>query len=709
MQESKQLLRFGTRTSRLALVQTRDAIRRLASLLPGLRFEEVGVSTPGDRDLSLDLRESPQDFFTRDLDEKLLAGEIDLAVHSAKDLPDPLPDDVDWFWLPWREDPRDVLIRPPGLGLDSLPANARIGVSSERREEYCRRRFPDARQLPIRGNIEERLRQLDEGQYDLVVMAGAALNRLGLRDRATEWIPVADLAAPDEQGYLALTFRAGDEKMLRIRSLFVKAVTFAAGGVGSGGTCTQDVVKALQRCDVCLHDALMGQDLLEHVPAHALRVHVGKRCGRHSLPQPEITQLICTHARRGARVVRLKGGDPGIFGRLAEEVEALERLGLPYRALPGVTSLTAATTGTGMLLTRRGHSRGFCTMTPRKEGGGLESVGKEARAQLPIVFYMAVSSTKAISEELLAEGMAPDTPAAVVFGAGSDQAYTVKGTIGDLAGKIAETEHELPGTLLVGDVAGYAYRTALGALQGQRVLLTCSESLQEKAAGPVHDFGGVPVCRPLIRLVASRDCLEAVRRIDAYEWVVLTSPSAVRCLGQLLREAHVDLRRVPSLVTCGGGTSRELAGLGLRADLEPGSDFGADGLIHEALPRITPGMRILRLRSDKAGPSLAAALREAGAEVDDCVLYQNEPIEYDAAPEFDSVFFASASAVEVFASQWGPGCLDGKTVLAIGKPTVAALKERGVTVDLVGAEATVESSIETLATHAVGRCLAELP
>jgi len=708
MKGSTPCLKFGTRTSRLALVQTRDAIRRLATTLPGLQFEEVGVSTPGDRDLTLDLRESPQDFFTRDLDDKLLAGEIDFAVHSAKDLPDPLADGIDWCWLPWHEDPRDVLIRPPGLGLDSLATDARIGVSSDRREEYCRLRFPDAQQLPIRGNIEERLSQLDDGQFDLVVMAGAALNRLGLQYRVTEWIPAADLAAPDGQGYLAVTFRAGDDKMLRVRSLFVKAVTFAAGGVGSGGTCTQDVIKALRRCDVCLHDALMGQDLLDHLPAHARRIHVGKRCGRHSLPQPEITDLICTYARRGGRVTRLKGGDPGIFGRLAEEVESLERLALPYRALPGVTSLTAATTGTGMLLTRRGQSRGFCTMTPRKQGGGLESVGEAARAQLPIVFYMAVSSTKEIAEELVAEGMAPDTPAAVVFGAGSDQAYTVKGTIGDLAEKISGKEHELPGTLLVGDVAGYTYRLELGALQGQRVLLTCSEALQEKAAGSVHDFGGVPVCRPLIRLVASREGLEHVRRIESYEWVVLTSPSSVRCFGQLLREARADVRRVPTLVSCGGGTSSELAALGMPADIEPDGDFGADELINTMRPLVKAGMKVLRLRSDKAGQSLAAALREMGAEVDDCVLYQNEPVEYAAAPEFDAVFLASASAVEVFASQWGLERLDGKTVLAIGKPTLAALQKGGTETDVVGPEATVESSIEALAAHSVRRCLAVL-
>ncbi|NQT91890.1 MAG: hydroxymethylbilane synthase, partial [Lentisphaerae bacterium] len=345
--------KVGTRSSKLARVQTRAALDRLEAQFPGCVFDDLPLSSPGDRDLATDLRETPADFFTRDLDERLLNGELDCAVHSAKDMPDPVCEGLDWFWLPWREDPRDVIILAPGRKLSDLPPDAVIGVSSDRREDYCRRRFPDAQQRSIRGDIEERLQQVDAGDYDVLVMASAALIRLGLQDRITEWIPLEDLPSPDGQGYLSVTFRSGDERFTRMRSLFVKTVTFGAGGVGSSGTCTLDVLGAVRECDVCLHDALMGMGTLDQLSPGAERIHVGKRCGRHSLPQPEITGLIARYARRGLRVLRLKGGDPGIFGRLAEEVDALDRLELPYRVLPGVSSLTAATTATGMLLTRR--------------------------------------------------------------------------------------------------------------------------------------------------------------------------------------------------------------------------------------------------------------------------------------------------------------------------------------------------------------------
>jgi uroporphyrinogen III methyltransferase/synthase len=648
----------------------------------------------------MDLRQSPADFFTKDLDDQVLAGILDCAVHSAKDVPDPVSDGLDWVWLPWTEDARDVLIRPKGLTVESMPANGRIGVSSERREAYCHTRFPGARQSPIRGTIEERLRLLDRGDFDLVVMAGAALNRLGLQDRITEWIPAALLPPPDGQGTLALTFRAGDERFQKLRRLFVKSVTFAAAGVGSAGACTLEALNALKRCDVCLHDTLLGHDLISMLPATVKCVDVGKRCGQHSMPQNETTYLITRYARRGLRVVRLKGGDPGVFGRLAEEVEALDELGMPYRVMPGVSSLSAATSTTGKLLTRRGVSRGFTVMTPRKEGGGTGSVNADERRTLPIVFFMALSVADAVAKQLMEEGMSPRTPAAVVYGAGSDRSFSITSDLADIAARIKETDTDLPGLLIVGEAAKYQYPN-WGALQGRRVLLTASHALQDKAADGVNDFGGIPVCRPLIKLEPTAKALECIRAISSYDWVVLTSPSAVRCFGEVLRDGWVDLRKVPKLVTCGGGTSRELWALGLQADIEPKTDFSADSLLKTVEPLMGARPRILRLRSDKAGPALAGALRAMGGTVEDCVLYHNLPIPQGVKPVCDVAFFASASAVEVYDQQWGADSLKGVLVVAIGKPTLAALTKRGIVVDLVPPEATVESSMEALAAHYV--------
>ncbi len=700
MKALSEAFKVGTRSSPLAVFQTRAVIAQLAACLPGSRWEEVASSSPGDRDQATDLRQSPQDFFTRDLDDQVRAGVLDCAVHSAKDMPDPIAEGLDWVWLPWHEDARDALVRPEGRDMASMPAGGRIGVSSERREAYCRARFPGAQQSPIRGTIEVRLSQLDRGDFDLLVMAGAALNRLGLQRRINEWIPLDVLPPPDGQGVLALTFRAGDERFRLLRRLFVKSVTFAAAGVGSAGACTLESLNALKRCDICLHDTLLGHDLISQLPPTVQCIDVGKRCGQHSMPQDETTYLITRYARRGLRVVRLKGGDPGVFGRLAEEVEALDELGLPYRVMSGVSSLSAATSTTGKLLTRRGVSRGFTVMTPRQEGGGTGPVNAEARRTLPIVFFMALSVADEVSRQLIAEGMSPGTPAAVVFGAGSDQAFSLTSDLAGIAARIKEADTEMPGLLIVGEAAKYEYPN-WGALEGRRVLLTASHALQDKAADWVSDFGGIPVCRPLIKLEATPQALEMIRRIASYDWVVLTSPSAVRCFGDLLRSAGMDFRKVPKLVTCGGGTSRELLGLGLHADIEPSHDFSADSLLKTAEPLMGTKPRILRLRSDKAGPALAQSLRAMGGMVDDCVLYHNLPIRYEGRPDFEVAFFASASAVEVYDQQWGAASLAGKWVVAIGKPTLAALTQRGIKVDLIPPEATVESSLVALAGYSV--------
>ncbi len=696
----KRKFKVGTRGSRLALVQTQDALDKLAALFPSIGFEVLPVTTPGDRDLTTDLRESPGDFFTRDLDDSLREGRIDLAVHSAKDLPDPVPADLDWFWLPWREDPRDAWILPAGKTFDDLPASPVVGVSSDRREACCRVRFPHAVMRPIRGTIPARLEQLDAGDFDAILMAGAALNRLGLSERVTEWVPLSELPVPEGQGYLAVTFRLGDPVWTRLRSYFVKAVRFVGAGVGSAEFCTWGGVKDLQQADVCLYDVLMDVQLLAFLPEHAERVFVGKRCGDHTVMQPEITALITRYVRQGKRVVRLKGGDPGLFGRLAEETDELDRLALPYRVRAGVSALMVATTGTGMLLTRRGVSRGFAALTPRAEGGAVAGVALDVRRRLPLVLFMSVKVAGDMARQLLDEGWEAATPAAIVFNAGADDEAVFRTTLAGLRdGGAVSFDTDAPGLLVIGSAAAGAFRRDTGALRGCRVLVTCSEALLAKAATRVVDFGGVPLLRPLIRLTPHAGALEAVTRVASYDWAVLTSPSAVHFFMKLVREAGTDLRRLPKLMACGPGSVAAFHGYGLSPELSPPMDYSAEGLAELLKGQDFHGQRVLRLRSEKAGAWLADVLRLTAATVDDVQLYTNEPVTYPDLPAFDAVFFASASAVEAFMAQASKETLQGKTVVTIGRPTSATLLSFGREPDVVAAEATVDGAIESLARH----------
>ena len=678
----KERFTVGARGSALSLAQTAGALEFLRARFPGTDYRVVTVETPGDRDLTTPIEKSAPDFFTRDLDEAVRDERIDFAVHSAKDLPPRIADDLDWFWLPERADPRDCwVIRAGGArGARALPTcvrtgravaprpplarEVRIGVSSERRASYAKKVYPKAKLLPIRGSIDSRIQQLRDGRYDAVLMALAGITRLyGGTPPGVELIPIPleELAPPEAQGYLAVVFRAGDARLMAMRAHFVKAVRFVSAGVGDAGLCTVRGRQDLEEADVVLHDALFDLSLVgRKTEDRGQRIDVGKRCGAHTMKQAEITRLICDEARKGRRVVRLKGGDAGLFGRLAEETDALTALGIPFVVRPGVSALVAATTGTGLLLTRRGESRGFTAYTPRSTG-----------TETPQVAFMATRMAADEARRLVREGWPRTTPCAFVFDAAGPREEVRTATLGTVRKILPAKEEDRPGLFIVGRVAAHGGWPRLGPFAGRRVLVTCSDAVQERAATAVEDRGGRPISWPLIELRATRAFGEEVADYDA---IVLTSPSAVRIF---FANCTCDLRRLGAFYTCGAGTDAELRRHGVSSDVLPAKDFSAAGLVAEIKKLDLRGKRVLRLRSAKAGTNVARALRRAGAEVDDVVLYANRACAPEGVlPPFDDVFFASASAVESFLARYGAGALRGKGVFVMGGPTRAALPKR---------------------------------
>ena len=656
---SGRTLRCGARDSALSLIQAREALARLAEA-SGWAFDLLPFSSPGDRDLRTDLRQSPGDFFTRDLDDALRAGTIDLAVHSAKDLPpEGTPEGIDWFWLPWREDPRDCLVLRAGV-----TEPARVGVSSARRDAWCAMRFPAAERLTLRGAIPDRLAQLDRGDYDAIVVALAALNRLGLADRVSEAIPLDALTPPSGQGVLAVTFRRGDPTLQALRDLFVKAVRFVGAGVGDAGLCTLAGLRALRAADVVIYDALLDPALLDGLRAE--RLYVGKRSGAHAATQAEITALIGERARRGQRVVRLKGGDPGIFGRLAEETDALAADGIPFRVWPGVSALAAATTPTGILLTRREAARGFRVATPRSEG-----------AACPDVWFMAMGMAAEV-----AKGYPPGTPCAIVRDAGSPACAVWRGTVAEL--RDAPPEAGSPGLLIVGEAARHAFPED-GPLGGMRVWVTGSPDVAARAATAILDLGGRPVVRPLVHFEPTASI--KIRPSKAYNLLVVTSPTAARLL---LRQLASPVQYLPKrLAVTGPGTAEPLAFLNIDT-LMPERDYSARGLL-ATLPEDLAGWKILRVRSEEAGPALAQALKARGARVKDLPFYRTLPVPDVEPPPHDAVFLASASAVRAWAAL--PAVPRDVPLLAMGGPTAEAIVAAGFVPASVPSRQTVEDAL----------------
>ena len=670
-------LRVGSRDSQLAQVQFKEAQALLHGLVPSVPLKPVWFSSPGDRDQQTGLEEAPADFFTRDLDDAVREGALDCGLHSAKDYPDPAPDDMDWFWLPCNHDTGDVLV---GSAQPLV-----IGVSSARRREYAERTFPAAEMRPIRGTIERRLEQMDAGDFDAVVMAGVALTRLGLQERITSWIPQTELPTPTGQGSLLVSFRAGDTRFQRLRSLFVRPVILASAGT-SADTCSIGVMKELERADVCLYDALLDQRLLEYLPAHAEAIYVGKRSGKHSHSQDEICSLITVYARMGRRVVRLKGGDAGMYGRLAEEVDALDRLGLPYRVLPGVSSVHSATTGTGLLLTRRGITDRIHILSGHSESAHAPN-GDGSQSE---VIFMGTRRLNEIVTERVAAGYDVDTPIALVWAAGLPAEQIVCGTLADIEDAVRDTDTGgAPGLILIGPAMHAAYRyQEHGALGGMRVWVTCSKDVQERACHSVRDYGGKPISIPLIALRP----VEVTIDWKNYDWLVVTSPAAVRCL--LARE--IDVRKLPKILCCGPGTARVLRQARVTPDAQPTSAFHTQGVLEEAKRKIAKGSRVLRVRSDRAGERLAVALREAGFAVDDVMISENEVLQVEH-PACDAIVFASASAVDAYIEQFGAERLKDKRIGIMGHREVERLAAVGITDVREPTVSTLDAAIATMA------------
>jgi uroporphyrinogen-III synthase len=324
-----------------------------------------------------------------------------------------------------------------------------------------------------------------------------------------------------------------------------------------------------------------------------------------------------------------------------------------------------------------------------------------------MALFMSVGVLNGIVGQLAADGLPATTPVAIVCNAGSADETVIRGTLADITGKLPAPGR--PGLVIVGSPAAGGYHPEWGAMMGRRVLLPCSDALQKEAAAAVRDFGGIPVSLPLVRVVPNRGCVSTLKNMREFQWLVVTSPSSATMLMKLLPDAHLDARALPRILVAGPGTAEAFKRCDVVPDVTPSRDFGAEGLVEAAKQTIPTGAALLRVRSQLAGTELAEALTHAGFRVRDCVLYTNEALRPDRVPVFDAVFFASASAVEAFLAIRPPESLAGKAVVALGRPTLAALERSGIRAVRASPDATAAAAIETLAVTMVQEEMEKLP
>ncbi|HBM15452.1 MAG TPA: hypothetical protein DD381_03780 [Lentisphaeria bacterium] len=663
-------IKTGIRKSKLSIIQAEDTVTKLQHLFPSLKFNIVHFSSPGDRDKTTPISDAPEDFFTKDLDEAVLTDQIDIAIHSAKDLPDEIDNRLDMFFLPWQEDFRDAIVKSNKL--DFLSQTFRVGSSSKRRESYARQKWPQAEILPIRGNIEERIAQLDAGCFDALIVAVAALNRLGLQKRISEVIPFEELQTPDGQGTLALTFLKGNHLLNILKEYFLKSVVFAGAGIGNLNYASIATINALKTCDICLYDALLDPKLIKHLPPNAQAIYVGKRSGGDSIKQRSISEMIVHYARQGKKVVRLKGGDPGLFGRLSEETTPLEELNIPFYVIPGINSISVSTTCTGLLLTKRDVSRGYCVATLQKAGASeaVPFTPNEISSQ-SLVFLMTTSKIRALKKYLYSIGKNHDEFITIIFSAGTPEEITLFSTLAEIESELEKYDTEAPSIIIIGKSASKDnIFKRCGALVNRKVFLTCSETINSKAEEAVINYLGKPILMPFIEtnLAADLQQCNIFKEIQHYDWIILTSPSSVSHFMEAVRLFKVDIRKIPKIFVYGKKSEEELKSFNIFADC-----IGKANLFESIKEKIPIPSNILRFISDIAGSSLTNDLTKAGYKVTEKILYRTSDIDYQKLPEFDDIVFASSSAVKSFIRQFGCSSLENKRICIIGEPTKITL------------------------------------
>jgi len=502
-----------------------------------------------------------------------------------------------------------------------------------------------------------------------------------------------------------------------------KGLVYLVGaGPGDPGLITVKGFACLQKADVIVYDRLVSPALLGQAPQGCEMIDVGKSPRRHTLPQEEINALLVENALAGKVVVRLKGGDPFLFGRGGEEAEALAEAGVPFEVVPGVTSAIAAPAYAGIPVTHRDQTSSFAVITghedPTKADSSLDWQ-KLATGVGTLVLLMGVGNLPKIVAKLIEHGRDPRTPVAIVQQGTETRQKTVTGTLADIVEKARAADIKPPAVTVVGDVVRLREKLRwfdTKPLFGKRVLVTRSREQASALSERLRELGAEPLEYPSIEIAPPKDMIpldEAIARLPTYDWLIFTSANGVRSLVDRMSEKRMDIEALgrPRIAAVGPATAQALAGYGLRVDYLP--EVYTTEEIAAGIGNVA-GQRILLPRAERAPKHLAQALRAKGAVVDEVVAYRTlavgAPDELKALLEdgqIDIVTFTSSSTVRnLVANLPGPTpakALSGCLVACIGPVTARTAKRLGIPVDVVAAEHTIPGLVEAIATAVAER------
>jgi uroporphyrinogen III methyltransferase / synthase len=447
-----------------------------------------------------------------------------------------------------------------------------------------------------------------------------------------------------------------------------KGIVYLVGaGPGDVGLLTLRAAELLRQADVVVYDALVNPDLLRLAPKTAEIIYAGKRSKDHAIPQNELNEMLVAKARAGSKVVRLKGGDPYVFGRGGEEAEELVAAKIPFEVVPGISSFVAAPNYAGIPVTHREHCSSFTVITGHEDPGKEASnVDWAALARVPgtKIILMGTEKIRQIAETLVAHGMNSKTPVAMVRWGTTGQQQSVQGTLSTIADLAARAEFSAPAITVIGDVV--KLREKLNwfekrALFGQRVVVTRTREQASELARKLREHSAEVLEISTIKIMPpsnKTDLKEALLGLHEYDWIVFTSPNGVATFFEYFFKGFDDVRDIGGvrIAAVGPATAAKVKALHLAVDLMP-EEYVASSIADAfAAHQSIENLRILLMRAEVANRELPQALEKLGAIVDDVSCYQTVPETEDvsgAAGKLlesgaDWITFTSSSTVEHF-------------------------------------------------------------
>lgn len=501
-------------------------------------------------------------------------------------------------------------------------------------------------------------------------------------------------------------------------------VYLVGAGPGDAKLITVKGLECIQKSDVLVYDRLASPRLLKCMKPGGEKIYVGKLPDRHTMKQEEINQLLVDLALQGKTVVRLKGGDPTIFGRVGEEAELLRKNGIYYEIVPGITSAISVPAYAGIPVTHRDHASSLSIITGHESPDKLDHSihwDKVTNATGTLVFLMGVAKIGYISAQLIKHGRPPETPVALVrWGTRADQ-ETLTGTLADIEAKVKAADFQPPAVIVVGDVV--LQREQLKWVEamplfGKRIVVTRARSQASELVDRIEELGGEPYEFPVIETIMPEGAEKKAKiaaafgALESYDWVFFTSPNGVEFFWRHLAELGADIRGLhrARIAAVGPGTAAALAQRGVIAEELP-AKFQAEGLIETFGPQLLPGQNVLLPRGDLARDWLPDKLRELGLQVTDVDTYEtvvtgeddDELLKLLEEGRVHAVTFTSSSTVRNFIHilkrmglEEPLPLLANVKIACIGPLTEQTAVEAGLTPGLLPEEATIDGLVQEL-------------